>query len=104
MASRMRVTSLMDEARCYQALPVTAKTIGHQAPGRCRARTRFLHSGQELCQNGEWMRRIAETWSERRDSNPRIALTPWHWRLRFARPNRERTESHFNPTNSEPNT
>src|SRR6266481_7976049 len=60
MASRMRVTSLMDEARCYQALPITAKAIGHQAPGRCRAGTRFLHSGQELCQNGEWIRRIAE--------------------------------------------
>src|ERR1051325_5461280 len=30
MASRMRVTSLMDEARCYEALPITAKTIGHR--------------------------------------------------------------------------
>src|SRR5205814_6369199 len=30
MASRMRVTSLIDEARCYQALPITAKTIGHR--------------------------------------------------------------------------
>src|SRR6266568_658779 len=29
MASKMRVTSLMDEARCYQALPITAKTFGH---------------------------------------------------------------------------
>src|ERR1041385_5130869 len=30
MASRMRVTSLMDEARCYPALPIKAKTIGHR--------------------------------------------------------------------------
>src|SRR5260221_7448019 len=30
MASRMRVTSFMDEARCYEALPITAKTIGHR--------------------------------------------------------------------------
>src|ERR1051326_4809543 len=33
MASRMRVTSLMDEARCYQALPITSKTIGHKVRG-----------------------------------------------------------------------
>src|SRR5438105_11686363 len=32
MASKMRVTSLIDEARCYQALPITAKSIGHR-PG-----------------------------------------------------------------------
>src|SRR6266478_6005304 len=83
MASRMRVTSLMNEGKCYQALPVTAKTIGHQTPGHCRARTRFLHSGQELCQNAEWMRRIAERWSERRDSNPQRKSRKPHSRNAF---------------------
>src|SRR2546423_9187054 len=29
--------------------------------GCCRARRWFLHSGQELCWNGEWMVRIADS-------------------------------------------
>src|SRR5689334_2744855 len=31
MASMIRVTSLMDEVRCYEALPIAAKTIGHRS-------------------------------------------------------------------------
>src|SRR5213078_2697454 len=43
MASRMRVTSLMDEARSYHALPITAKTIGHRTRNEpWTAGTRFL--------------------------------------------------------------
>src|ERR1051326_3891823 len=42
MASRMRVTSLMDEGKCYQALPVAPKTIGHHTKVSSVGRIAFI--------------------------------------------------------------
>src|SRR6266853_2086434 len=50
MASRMRVTSLMNEARCYQALPITAKTIGHRTQdGTLDCRNEVSSSPDQNC-------------------------------------------------------
>src|SRR5437867_11019922 len=54
MASRMRVTSLMDEARCYQALPITAKTIGHRTQdGTLDCRNEVSSSPDQNCAKRE---------------------------------------------------
>src|SRR5207253_10799891 len=54
MASRMRVTSLMDEARCYQALPITAKTIGYRTQdGTLNCRNEVSSSPDQNCAKRE---------------------------------------------------
>src|SRR2546422_2488872 len=68
MASRMGVTSLMSEDKCYQTFPVTAKAISHRSE-LWIARKSFLPRAPKLCQYEKGVRTIAGDWSERRDSN-----------------------------------
>src|SRR6266478_5464270 len=50
----MRVTSLIDEARCYQALPITAKTIGHRTQdGTLNCRNEVSSSPNQNCAERE---------------------------------------------------
>jgi len=67
----MRVTSLMDEAKSYQALPLTAKTIGRRTQdgqdGTLDFRTSFVLHRIKTVLKGS-VKGIAEICSERRDS------------------------------------